>query len=82
ATIDSEFLEPLLGASTEPYPAARFDAEVLRQLTWIVGRQGIAGPLVACLTDDGEDHGLCLEHAEAVARALDGQGVVPNAAAR
>lgn len=37
---------------------------------------GVLGPLVAVLTnEEGDDHGLCLEHAEAVARALDHYGV-------
>lgn len=49
--------------------------ETMRANLALPGRV-VAGPLLACLTSaEGEEHGLCLEHAEAVARALDHYGV-------
>jgi len=89
--IELEFAQSLVGGYIEVLPTKALVSQILRDVTMLVNEEGkprglpenlklefdvIRGPVVITLTnDEGDDHGLCLEHAEAVAKALDHYGV-------
>ncbi len=87
ARVNLDFLAPLIGGYIEILPKRALPPDVLRDTTVIVNEEGelrglapnlqfasntILGPVVVTLTnEEGDDHGLCREHAQALAKALD-----------
>jgi len=92
--LDLEFLKVHIGGYIEVFPKRGYISETLDAVTIFMDEEGalsglpdnvafpiatVVGPILACLTDEeGDDHGLCREHAEAVARALDHYAVGPK----
>ena len=85
------YIQTKVGGFTQVFPSAGHVSEVLEQVTLVIDEDGrrkdlpdnvefpiqiVVGPILACVTDsEGDERGMPVAQAEAVARALDFYGL-------
>jgi len=90
------YIQTKVGGFIQVFPTVGLLSEALQGATLVVDMDGrrkelppnvelpldvVVGPILACVTDaEGYEHGMPLEQAEAVARALDHYAVGPKQA--